>query len=713
MTLNNEPDIFLHHPPEKLSKCRNILFAVIALTMLVSMVYSNSLDCSWHFDDVHSITENPNIHMEKLSWEFFYNAFHSDPNNPNKIYRPVSCLSFALNYYFGKLNVSGYHLVNISIHLIASIFLFLFIYRLFDLPILKDKFKDSSYFIALIATVLWTINPIQGQAITYIVQRMASMAGMFYIMAMYFYLNTRISPGRVKGIIFFSLFLAAFLLSLGSKENALMLPFSLFILEIFLLNSNPFKIAKKHYTMYLIILFVLLLIGILYILLKDINLYEILFSGYKDRPFTLGQRLLTESRIIIFYISLILYPVPTRLNISHDIDLSTSLFTPLTTIISIFVIMALIVFAVYRRRKYPLLAFSICFFFLNHMVESSFLNLELIFEHRNYIPSMFFFLPIAAGLSWVLNYYKTKKSMQYMIIVFIVFFLVGLGHSTFIRNFTWKNEKSLWIDAIDKSPDLARPHHNLGKYYDDYGYPVDALSEYRKALTFKWTNRKDESFTTYYNLGTFFTLKKDYERAMVYYEKALQINPDFAGIYNNLATIYYTKGDAELGYKNLEKAFFLSPYHPFTNLNLGLHFLKKKEPEKALYHLVRSNTEELFTQSQSYTGIAYKQMKRYGMAIACFRNVVEKDPENALAYLHMADIYLSTGRRNLALQQVDKALLLMFKDRTLFNKTLDTLNNDNSTNIYPSIKKIAPLIEELINDRTNELSLWQDYLKKL
>jgi capsular polysaccharide biosynthesis protein len=77
---------------------------------------------------------------------------------------------------------------------------------------------------------------------------------------------------------------------------------------------------------------------------------------------------------------------------------------------------------------------------------------------------MFFFLPIASGLYMGLDYYKNRKRMQYIIILSIVLILVSLGHSTFMRNFTWKNEKTLWVDAVDKSPNLSRPHHNLGKY---------------------------------------------------------------------------------------------------------------------------------------------------------------------------------------------------------------------------------------------------------
>lgn len=694
--------------------CRKILFAVISLSIIILMIYSNSFDCSWHLDDTHSITDNPNIHLETLSWKNIYNAMHSDQKHPQKIYRPVSCLSFAFNYYFGELNESYYHLVNISVHLIASIFLFQFIYRLFDLPILKDRFnKDSSYFIALLTTVLWAVNPIQVQAVTYIVQRMASMAGMFYIMSMYFYLLARTSQKSLENITFFLLSISAFALSLGSKENAAMLPFSLIILEIFLLEGKPFQKVKENPKKSIIIFSSILLAVILYIILNNINLYEKYFAGYNNRPFTLTQRIMTEPRVIIFYISLILYPVSTRLNIAHDIDVSTSLVTPITTSISILIIIALIGLAVYNRKKYPLLAFSICFFFLNHIIESSFLNLELIFEHRNYIPSMFFFLPISAGLNKGLHYYKAKKSMQYIITIFIVLFLVGLGHLTFIRNVIWKNEKTLWIDAVEKSPDLARPHHNLGKYYHDYGRKDEAFSEYMKAMSCKWTNRNSESFTTFFNLGELLADNKEYEKAENFYRKALSIKPESPAVYNNLATLYEKKGDIEQSNNYLIKSFNLYPYSPITNLNLGLYYLKRKEPEKALYHLNMSNAPNLINNTLLYMGIAYKQMGRHGRAVMYFKELITNNPNNIMAYMHISEIYLIKNNKHMAKEQMDKAVSIILKDNSMFKKTMNDLIKDNRKNINPSLPTIIPLIKESIEGKTNELALWKDYIKEI
>jgi tetratricopeptide (TPR) repeat protein len=695
---------FIAYKPQTLTYCRHVLFAFITLGIIVFMIYSNSFNCSWHFDDEHTITDNPNIHMKDLSWDSLKRAFHSDQNHPQRIYRPVSCLSFVLNYYLGGLDVSGYHLVNISIHFITAVFLFLFIYQTLNLPLLRDRYAEKAYFIAILSTVLWAINPVQGQAVTYIVQRMASMAGMFYIMSMYLYLKVRTTENNRNRFIFYFLGILTFLLALGSKENAVMIPFSLALFEIFLLQETPWLNIKRHLKIYLGIIGLLLLAGLLYVHLKHFNIFEYLSTGYQNRPFTLCQRLLTEPRVTVFYISLLLYPVSTRLNIAHDINISTSLFTPLTTIISLLLITVIIVLALYKSKKYPLVAFSVCFFFLNHIVESSFLPLELIYEHRNYIPSMFFPLSLVIGFSAIIDYYSARKPMKYILLAFIILYLVGLGHSTFIRNFTWKNPKSLWIDAIEKAPGLARSHHNLGRYYQDNGYMGEAFSEYQKAFAGRMTHRKNIYFYTYYNLGKLFSDQKDYVKAEFYYRKALEINPKFPAIYINLATIYDMNGDAESAYEYIKKAFNFYPNNPVTNLNLGLYYIKMNMPEKAIFHLERSSGSGSPSKQNSYMGIAYNQKGLSGKAIIFFKEAIKNEPSDIMSYLHMAEIYSKKGHRDKARKSVKKALSLMIGNKSRLRETLHgLLKRTDLKNIQPDPDVILPLIKEAIRNTEKEL----------
>ena len=166
---------------------RNYIFAFVSLFVFLLIIYGNSFHCEWQFDDIPNIVENVNVHMKSLFWTDIKKSFHITP--AQGLPRPVAYLSFGLNYYSGGLDVFGYHVVNFVIHYIAAAFLFLFIFNTLNLPLLKEKYRHIAYPVALLAVTLWATNPVQVNAVTYIVQRMTSLSGMAYIMSMYFYLK--------------------------------------------------------------------------------------------------------------------------------------------------------------------------------------------------------------------------------------------------------------------------------------------------------------------------------------------------------------------------------------------------------------------------------------------------------------------------------------------------------------------------------------------
>jgi hypothetical protein len=444
--------------------CRRTLFGLTALFIMVLAVYGNSLDCSWHFDDDFNIKDNPNLHMQDLSWTAIRMAVFSDRNRPQMPYRPVAGLSFALNHYFGKLDVFGYHVVNILAHAVTSAFLFLLLCRILNLSRMGTRYPEGPYFTALLAAAFWAINPLNTQAVTYIVQRMASLAAMFSVMAMYFYLRARTSANRSERTLFFGFSISAFFLAVGSKENAALLPASILMLEAFILQDDPGRFFKRHWAKLVVVSLATLGLGMIYLLVSSGNIFSFIDS-YEGRPFSLGQRLLTQPRVILFYLSLFFYPMPQRLNIAHDFSLSTSLLSPATTLLSILVIFGLLVTSFLLGKKQPLFAFAIVFFFLNHVVESTVFPLELVFEHRNYLPTVFLFLPPSVWIAGLLRRPGIRRSIRWGILAGLVLILVGLGHSTFMRNFAWKDDLTLWLDASEKTRAQFRVHHNLAKYY--------------------------------------------------------------------------------------------------------------------------------------------------------------------------------------------------------------------------------------------------------
>jgi tetratricopeptide (TPR) repeat protein len=171
---------------------------------------------------------------------------------------------------------------------------------------------------------------------------------------------------------------------------------------------------------------------------------------------------------------------------------------------------------------------AVLFFFLNHIIESTIIDLELIFEHRNYLPSLFLFVPVACSLQWLIDHYRTRSSaFQYVIILFVLLLITGLGVSTHIRNMTWQDAKTFWEDAARKAPLSMRPVHNLAyEYYEKNGYYQAAFELYQKELKLRGYNRRDIS-VAHINLSNHYYRLGDFSKASEHLDKALANMPNF------------------------------------------------------------------------------------------------------------------------------------------------------------------------------------------
>jgi tetratricopeptide (TPR) repeat protein len=561
--------------------------AFALLVLLILPIYSNTFHASWQFDDKPNILDNTRLHLTDLSPPSLWNTFFAG-GGKNVFSRPLPSLSLALNWYVGQEDTFGYHLVNIAVHILTAFILSLSVSHLLQTPRIKNRCTEEEiYSISLLCAVLWAVNPIQIQAVTYIVQRMAAMAAMFYILGIYFYIKGRQTQHGKTRALFYVLCFFSFLFALLSKENAVMLPISLILMEMIFYRDLT-KLRKKQWLILLGTVCTAILLGIV---IFKIGILDFLFRGFISRPFSLGERLLTEPRIVLFYISQIFYPLPDRLSITHDIIVSTSLLSPWTTLPAILTILLLIGIGISQINKRPVVAFSILFFFLNHVIESTILPLELIFEHRNYLPSFFIFLPIASGLTYLFGFYKAKNRPLYAIMAtFVTLIIIGLGCFTYIRNRDWRTETTLWKDAMKKAPRDARPVCNLaiqlawGANPTPLHYDV-ALAMFERAMSL---NKAHNFLVTdiFNNIGIIYYHRGAYQKAVETYQKGLEIDPGFNKMRYDLISSLIMLGKWEEGAQEADWLIAntktrLSPdYYKLK----GFILLWQDQPEEALVY---------------------------------------------------------------------------------------------------------------------------------
>jgi tetratricopeptide (TPR) repeat protein len=506
-------------------------FALTVLFAIIAIIYSNSFMTGWHLDDYANIVNNSNVHLHTFSWDTITKTFQGMQSSPDAIKRPLAYFSFALNYFFHGTDVVGYHVVNFLIHYLSAVFLYLLLRSTFQLPRLQMGYANAGSTIALLAVVLWATHPLQMTAVTYIVQRMASLATLFYLMGMYFYVKGRTASTKRGTVVFMVMTALATLGAVACKENAIMLPVSIFLYDLILVRtSRPQSWAKS-------LMWFILPTGLVLLVAWQLTDVDKILALYKERPFSWQERLLTEPRVIWYYVSLILYPASFRLTLLHDFDISTTLLTPWTTLPAIIALAGVLFAAILATRRKPLMAFAVVFFLLNHAIEGSFVPLELVFEHRNYLPSTFLFVLIAVGIVWLIDYFAYHKGIQALVALSVVLVITAQGHTVYYRNSIWIDELSLWSDNAHKAPGLHRPHHNLGKALLVAGRMEEALVEMQAALAAKPGARVGQKYATHHNLGVYYMHFQEYPEALWHFNKTLEYIPHHPPTYHDMAKI--------------------------------------------------------------------------------------------------------------------------------------------------------------------------------
>jgi tetratricopeptide (TPR) repeat protein len=341
---------------------------------------------------------------------------------------------------------------------------------------------------------------------------------------------------------------------------------------------------------------------------------------------------------------------------------------------------------------------------LNHLIESSVFPLELVFEHRNYIPSMFVFLPPAIGIIRLLEISASQRVLRTVVSALAAIVVISFSYSTFERNFAWKSEKSLWLDAVKKSPDQFRAHHNLGCAYEREGLLKEALAQFQEALASPVIHQKNEKIIGYNQLGKVYEKLREPDRAKDCYERAVQMDPRFSEPLKNLALLYGKEGNSEKADYYLMKAIVVAPEDPLINLNMGLYWLRKGSVDSAVDHLMIAMTEKALKPEALYRlGLVCKHRGWLGRAAMCFQEVIALNPKDLRPRLHLIEILAITGHKTLAKQKAAQVVRIIDQDERLHVQVLDLIaNKGHSSDVALSGDILLPLL------RSNEHDLFSN-----
>jgi tetratricopeptide (TPR) repeat protein len=678
---------------------KKISIHIILIVLLGLLAYSNTFHVPFQFDDRWVIVENPIIKdlqyfTEPSKAEGFethlYNTFKS---------RYIGFLTFALNYKLHGLDVTGYHIFNLLIHLINAILVYWLVVLTFKTPFLRNQNPEPrTHLIAFFSSLLFACHPIQTQAVTYIWQRVTSLATLFYLLSLVMYIKARFEvKAKVKffsasTLTFYSLSLISAILAMKTKEIAFTLPVVITLYEFMF-----FKEKLKRRILYLIpLLFTMLIIPLTFIgidkplgnLIGDVS--EVTKVQTEMSRLTY---LFTQYRVIVTYIRLLFLPI--NQNLDYDYPIYNSFFNPNVFLSFIFLlsILGLGVYLLYRSRfivhssqselrtrnsepmtsptRYTpnatrLIAFSIFWFFITLSVESSIIPIvDIIFEHRVYLPSVGAIIAFSIAVFYILQFtvhssrftvYASRFSLTtvYFLLPAIV---IAFSIVTYQRNLVWQDEVTLWEDVVKKSPNKSIGHNNVGLAYFGRGWIDKAIEHYWIALRLKPDNAAAHN-----NIGVAYETKGWTDQAAEHYLMALELISDFPDAHANLANLYLGKGWLEEAMKHFQIALKLKPDNPEMHNNLGNIFYSLGRIEEAIQEYrsaIKLNPNPLDAYMIYYNlGVAYENKGLLDEAIEAYKIAIERKPDYAEAHNDLGVVYEKKGLLEQAVAQYRIALSL-------------------------------------------------------
>ncbi|WP_129126347.1 tetratricopeptide repeat protein [Geomonas oryzae] len=636
--------------PETLYHRFRIPVHLLLMMLLGVAAYGNTLHSPFVLDDIPSIIDNETIRDLSRFLGGEGRAF-----NPRRV---VGYFTFALNYRWGALDPFGYHLFNILIHVLTAWVLYFLLRVTLRTPFFgTGKTHRSLELLPIFAALLFVVHPVQTQAVTYIVQRLASLVTLFYLLTLFCYARGRVllapcgagENGQRKPLVPFMYFAAALLfalLAVQTKEVAATLPLALLLYDFCF-----FEPSRKRNLLLVAGAALFVLAAAIVVVNAGKPLGELLSDVNELSRETVNisraDYLITQFSVIATYLRLLVLPV--NQNLDYDYPVYHSLFAP-QVFFSFLLLLGLFAVAVAQLRSSSvsgfgkgdpsdedrqvkgelgrMIAFGILWFFLTLAVESSVIPIsDVIFEHRVYLPAAGAFTALVAAILLGCRNLPTRAVVWGAALLVAVFAVV-----TWQRNTVWESQLSLWGDVIAKSPEKSRANNHYGVALSKEGRVPEAMEYLKKALQINPRNP-----VALYNLGRLLDETGNIDAAVSCYEAAVALQPELDAAYNNLAVDCLLKGDDSRAIDYYQVVLKRKPNFAEARNNLGFALLRNGKVDEAVAEFKTAiSVHPGYAKAYSNLGEAYLAKGDLDAAIAQFQEAVRLKPEDAVAQENLA-----------------------------------------------------------------------------
>ncbi|MGO9244110.1 MAG: tetratricopeptide repeat protein [Verrucomicrobiia bacterium] len=640
-------------------------FLVLAVVLAGLLAYHNSFVGPFVFDDVDSISENRTIRHLWPPWKAL-----SPPHGRGSTVegRPVLNFTFAVNYALGGTTPWGYHVVNLAIHILAGLTLYGIARRTLVQPTLGKRFAAEATSLALAIAVIWTVHPLQTEAVTYVAQRAESLMGLFYLLTLYCFLRGVESrqPGR-----WYALSVTACLLGMGTKEVMVSAPLIVLIYDWIFVAGSVRQAWRKRWRLYAGLAGTWLVLGYLVATTSTRG-----GSAGFESGLAWWQYALIQCRAIVHYLKLSVWSYPLVFDywlptVSHAGEI-----LPYALVLAALATGTVIV--LWRR---PAVGFLGVWFFAILAPSSSVVPVatETISEHRMYLPLVAVVVLAVLGIYTLIG----RRSL------FVFFALaVGLGLMTWRRNQDYCSSIAIWDDTVAKCPQNPRAHHNLGFELSQIGKLQEAIGQYEQALRIEpdyaeahhdlglalsQIGKIQEAIGQYEqalliepdyakarnNLGVALSQAGRFAEGIGQYEQALRIKPDYAEVHYNLATALEQTGRVPEAIQHYEQALRIMPEYAEAHYNLGNDFLREGKVSDAIAHYEQAlRIKPDYAEAHSNLGIALAQTGKIKEAIAHYEQALRIKPDYPEAHSNLGSALEQAGRVPEAIQHYEQALRL-------------------------------------------------------